>query len=347
MEYKNSLFPKVISFTLTNHCNLRCHMCGQWGIKGYMKKNSYHNPDLPVSLWEKTVNEIAKHNVQAVCIRGGEPFLYPEVIDLLTHIKSKNLHISIDTNGTLLKKYAEDIVKLKIDALNISIDGPSEIHNKVRGVKNCFQQIEESIKETKKYESQNNTKINKTVCFTISEPSYKGLDEMPDVTRQLGIENLCIVPYYYYHEETGESYEHIMKKYFTCQANSWQGFYRKESGININQFIQIFKRFKNNLREINLIPFMDYTEDNYIQWFKDDHTKVDTYNCQNPWRLLDIQPNGDVNFCVDFPDYIIGNINEHSLSEIWNNDKSEKFRTYLKKQSLPICNRCGAKYMSK
>ncbi len=75
-------------------------------------------------------------------------------------------------------------------------------------------------------------------------------------------------------------------------------------------------------------------------------SKVGTYDCRNPWKLLDIQPNGDANFCVDFPDYIVGNITDQTIAEIWNSDRAELFRDYLKQHPLPICNRCGAKYMS-
>jgi len=39
-----------------------------------------------------------------------------------------------------------------------------------------------------------------------------------------------------------------------------------------------------------------------------DTWKIDDCPCRNPWCLVDIQPNGDVNFCIDFPDYTIGNI---------------------------------------
>jgi MoaA/NifB/PqqE/SkfB family radical SAM enzyme len=29
-------FPKSVSFALTNACNSRCRMCGQWSRNGYM-----------------------------------------------------------------------------------------------------------------------------------------------------------------------------------------------------------------------------------------------------------------------------------------------------------------------
>jgi radical SAM protein with 4Fe4S-binding SPASM domain len=66
----------------------------------------------------------------------------------------------------------------------------------------------------------------------------------------------------------------------------------------------------------------------------------------NVERFIDIQPNGSVNFCTDFPDVIIGNVMENSIKEIWNSEMAQKFRNIRNEKVLPVCVRCGAKYMS-
>jgi hypothetical protein len=38
----------------------------------------------------------------------------------------------------------------------------------------------------------------------------------------------------------------------------------------------------------------------------------------NVEKLIDIQPDGDANFCVDFPDYCNGNMKESSIRDIRN-----------------------------
>ena len=52
-------------------------------------------------------------------------------------------------------------------------------------------------------------------------------------------------------------------------------------------------------------------------------------------------PNGDVVTCRDYSDYVTGNIEENSITEIWNNEKYQNFRNVLKDEKLlPICSRC-------
>jgi hypothetical protein len=45
-------------------------------------------------------------------LRGGEPFLFPGIIDLLEYLVAKGIATSVDTNGTVLERYAADLVRL-------------------------------------------------------------------------------------------------------------------------------------------------------------------------------------------------------------------------------------------
>jgi len=340
-------FPEVFSLTITNRCNLKCKMCGQWGITGYMNKKTSITNELSVNIWKRVINEYISHGKKVILVRGGEPFFYPDIIELLTYIKQKGAFVAIDTNGTLLEKFAVDILKIGVDHITVSVDGPEKIHNNVRGLKDAYQKIKKGQHKIVELEKSMNKKpMSRSLCFTISPDSYKGLPEMPDTARDLKISVLSINPYFYFNKETGRRYEKIMEENLACKAYSWKGFHREESGVDVEEFLDLLKKFKENLKELSLYPYMDYNDEQYRIWFTDCTTDLGDYKCQNPWKLIDIQPNGDVNFCVDFPDYIIGNIKDNTIEEIWHNDRAEKFRNYYKDSLLPLCVRCGAKYMS-
>ena len=139
-------FPQCISFTLTNACNLRCRMCGQWSAEGYVRGGQKKTPpELVLADWKRLVDEAAAHQVGSILLRGGEPFLFPGIVELLEHIHDRGLFVAIDTNGTQLKKFAADMVRIGRMHLTISVDGPEEIHDAVRGVTGCFKQIREGV----------------------------------------------------------------------------------------------------------------------------------------------------------------------------------------------------------
>ena len=54
------------------------------------------------------------------------------------------------------------------------------------------------------------------------------------------------------------------------------------------------------------------------------------------FRRCGIQPNGDVVTCVDYPDYAIGNIHEKSITEIWNGEKSMRWRGHMTAHGNPV-----------
>ena len=72
--------------------------------------------------WKKLVDEITNYKIKFILIRGGEPFLFPGIIELLEYINSKEIFILIDTNGTVLKKYAEDLVRVMDVHRHVSVN---------------------------------------------------------------------------------------------------------------------------------------------------------------------------------------------------------------------------------
>ena len=340
-------FPQSVSFTLTNACNLRCRMCGQWSEEGYMREGEgAPKQKMQLADWKRLADELADHGVGGVLLRGGEPFLYPHIIELLEHITGRGLFVPMDTNGTQLEKYAADIVRLGKIHLTISVDGPEEIHDEVRGVKGCFRKIREGVARLNELEQKAGVEISKAICFVISPYSVKGLGAMPDVARSLSIKTIAIVPYYYVPDDAGREYERVLKEELGCPAFSWCGFRHDASGVDFKEFMEQYRRYQAGLNGITSFPYMPFSEDEYRAWFADAVTPAGLQRCRNCEKLLDIQPSGEANFCIDFPDYSIGNAREATIESLWNNGRAERFRLYRREQPLPVCHRCGAKYMS-
>jgi MoaA/NifB/PqqE/SkfB family radical SAM enzyme len=340
-------FPQFISFTVTNACNLRCKMCGQWSEEGYVKNNpELLKSNMDLSDWKRLVDEIAQHKIRFVLIRGGEPFSYPGIIELLKYINSKGIFLSIDTNGTVLSKYAADLAKISKMHITFSVDGPEEIHDEVRGLKGSFSKIKDNIALLHQLAKECGNTISTSICFTISKFSYKGLGQMPDVARSMGIKSLNIVPYYYFSTELGKIYNEELEKNFDTPGFSWRGFHHDDSGIDFELFKEEHKKYLASLDGIEDFPYLPLTDEEYKTWFADPFTPVKSLKCENVENLIDIQPSGDTNFCVDFPDYAIGNVKDSSIQEIWDGPKAVKFRKFRREKPLAVCYRCGAKYIS-
>lgn len=119
---------------LTNDCNLRCKHC--W-ISGGQKADY-----LDYKLIQKRVSEAVEMGVKYFLLTGGEPFMHPDIDNIISHIVSQEgVFLSVETNATMihdeqirqLAKY-NDRVKLiaSVDASS------SKIHDEIRGITGAF-----------------------------------------------------------------------------------------------------------------------------------------------------------------------------------------------------------------
>jgi cyclic pyranopterin phosphate synthase len=73
---------------------------------------------------ERMIWILAKMGIQKIRITGGEPFLRKDLIYFLQQIAAINgiQKINITTNGTLTQRYLEDLKRLNISGINLSLD---------------------------------------------------------------------------------------------------------------------------------------------------------------------------------------------------------------------------------
>ena len=322
-------------------------MCGQWSEEGYIRNRTVDLWErMALDDWKRLVDEVALHPVRCVLVRGGEPFLFKGIIELLHYINDKGIFLSIDTNGTLLDHYAADLSTINKMHITFSVDGPEQVHDAVRQMPGSFQKIRRNIALLNELEKKNGNAISKSVCFTISKYNYDALGCMADVVRSLSLSSINIVPYYYVPAEVGATYNEELKNNFDCCAFSWKGFHHETSGVKFERFRKELRTYRATLGNVHDYPYLPLTEEEYQVWFDDPLTPVKSTACSNLENLIDIQPTGEANFCVDFPDYSIGNVKQATIESLWNGSRAQRFREYRRKQPLAVCYRCGAKHMS-
>ncbi|MFC1847869.1 radical SAM protein [Chloroflexota bacterium] len=120
---------------ITNKCNLRCKHC-------FIFRDG--NPNDPKGEMDtaKMVRKLAelqkKHNIENMLWMGGEPLLRPDVLREGTKSFPRNI---VTTNGT------QDLIDLPNCTYVISIDGPPEYNNSIRG-KGSFEKVMKTLSRT-------------------------------------------------------------------------------------------------------------------------------------------------------------------------------------------------------
>ena len=88
-------------------------------------------------------------NLQIVGLFGGEPFL-PETYDIVRYIldRAKEMRVFVITNGFYLDRFIPLLLHRKVDYVQVTLDGPKDIHDKTRiqkSGKGTFEIILENI----------------------------------------------------------------------------------------------------------------------------------------------------------------------------------------------------------
>ena len=132
----NKPFEFFIQWHLTERCNLRCRHCYQ-GERSTdeMPLREIRNVIIEVSDTVKDWSESYKVSFSpSMNITGGEPFLRNDLFEILGEIKKQGLKIYLLTNGTLVdKKRARTLADLGVDGVQVSMEGPEDVHDAIRG----------------------------------------------------------------------------------------------------------------------------------------------------------------------------------------------------------------------
>jgi len=338
----NSLW--LISMRITDHCNHRCAICGQFGSKGYNVEGSNRVVgEVPVKTYMKMVDEVS-HLKPHIYITGGEPFLYKDLIPLVKHMKSKGMTVQVVTNGSLLEVFAEDIVKDGWDWICYSMDGTADIHNKCRGVPWAHERLSAGIKKIQELKARyGKKKPYLSSLTTLSPVNCEVLLETIGEAEKLNPDSIAIYYSWFTSNEIGQRHSRIMQEELGCTPFAWKSYVRDTSTMNVQRIMEQVKEIKSRKNKCPILFIPSIKTSEIPVYYNEPGNFLGYKRCLAPWFQVDIMPNGNVVNCRDFPDFVMGNIKETSLLQIYNNERFRAFRRTLKKSRngvLPLCSRC-------
>lgn len=118
----NKKIPVFISWSITERCNLQCKFCHAWCRQSL---------ELPTPrVWE-IINTLSKMGTKMIKFTGGEPLMRDDITKIINYTHDLGIYTTLSTNGILFPEKVEEMNKL--DRVSISLEGPEDIHNSIRG----------------------------------------------------------------------------------------------------------------------------------------------------------------------------------------------------------------------
>jgi MoaA/NifB/PqqE/SkfB family radical SAM enzyme len=171
--------PTDVSIKLTENCQARCVTCDYW------KHRWRDHIDSTAAI--RLINRLGEIGITTLRFTGGEPLLRRDFFDILKSINpSPFTTISVQTNGLLLKRFAEQINTSPITHVSVSLDAVGDRNDHIRGVRGYF---DRAIMGMRLLEGK--TRI---IAVTLNQACANDLEELIDYIEEFGGYLACNLP---------------------------------------------------------------------------------------------------------------------------------------------------------
>lgn len=187
LNHRHPGLPISISIEPTTACNLGCPECPS-GLKMFSRKTG----NLRLPDYTRWIDGMSSHLVHLNLYFQGEPFIHPEIYELIIHAHRQRIFTSTSTNGHFLsEENAMRIVSSGLDQLIISVDGVTqEVYEQYR-IHGSLSKVLEGAKILMDCKRRLHSATPHVVFqFLVLRPNEHQVDEVFDIARAIGIDEV-------------------------------------------------------------------------------------------------------------------------------------------------------------
>ncbi|MCP4679648.1 MAG: radical SAM protein [Deltaproteobacteria bacterium] len=285
-------YPLYVEVSPTGACNHRCRFCAL-DFAGYQKRQ------LDAALLGHRLEEMGRLGVKSVMYSGeGEPFLHPELSDILVWTKRAGIDASVTTNGVLIKLQELDSILANTSWIKISINaGQEETYQRIhRTKKSDFEQVFANLAAAAERKEQRGYDCTLGMQLLLLPENAKEVTTLAKRARDAGADYLVVKPYSQHPQSQTTEYQ-------DCNYENYSALAEELSTYSTENFDVIFRG--------NAMEKWDGGERTYNRCLGTPF-----------WSYIDA--GGNVWACsmyLNQGQFLFGNIAEHSFEEIWQGEK--------------------------
>lgn len=311
-------FPrlKYLFLELTDRCNLSCRHCGS-------SCTANNHTYLPFEKIQEVLLQVAEaYDARdiMICITGGEPFLHPDIYDIIRYARKCGFAAGVTSNGTLIdEEAARAAVSGGLNTIAISIDGLADSHDDFRNQVGSFDKAMQGIRNLR----------------------MSGADPQIITVVHPGNINTLQAMFEFFREE---------------KISSWRlvnvdpiGRAKRDSGILLSG--NEMKTLLNFIRGKRFDPDNEmevtYGCSHFVTFEYEREIRDYYFQCIAGTQVASIMANGDIGACLDIerrPELIQGNVYRDNFIDVWENrfsvfrnDRSERSSECLKCEERNVC----------
>jgi len=307
---KDIIFAPIhIRMKPTNVCNHNCGYCSYRAENLQLGKDMVIKDFIPKEKMMEIIDDLIEMKVNAVTFSGGgEPLVYPYIIDTVKKLAKSNIKFASLTNGSKLKGEIAEIFAKYATWVRISMDGwNDDSYKEYRGVGDGeYTKIMNNIKNFKKFGG----KCILGVSIVVNKKNAHHIYEMTKKLYEVGVDSVKIAPCII--SDNRKENNNYHEKIFNIVKEQ----IKKAKGEIKDKNFEIFDSYHTQLESFK----KDYNWCPYLQILPIIGADLNIYPCQDKAYNLD--------------DGLIGSIKNQRFKEFWFSNKNNFFKINPSK----VCN---------
>lgn len=317
-----SSFPPLISFQSSAYCNTSCRLCPVG-----LEMKGVEKGFLEFGKFKQVIDEAKKYLMGIHFGDWGEPFLNPDIFDMIKYAEDNKIMTAVSTNLHQFKNEDDlfNLLDCGLSFLTISLHGVTQETYETYQPNKSFEETDKKIKtliSLKKKLGKKKPVID--LAFVITKKNQHEIKKMRQFTKYLGVD--CRM----YTASLNLRFYLDDDKKIVRLIKEWA----QDDKYDLCDNVRRGRRGKSKIKKI----YETILKEQKVDFDSlDEQGLTSRHFCSDPWTSLVVNWNGTVSLCcVDYSKYVMGDISKESMTVIWNNAEYINLRKYLRNQTLDI-----------
>jgi MoaA/NifB/PqqE/SkfB family radical SAM enzyme len=295
----SGLYSEMFMIEPTTQCNLKCPLCP---VPTHMHRPGIH---MQQHTYRDVVDDIVGHARMIALWNFGEPFLNPEIFDMIRYAEDRNIAVRVSTNSTFLEdKDVENIFASNLSSIIVCLDGASKATHERYRIGSNFESVKAGIERLgHRRHALGRTKPFIRLQFLVFSYNESEIESMIDLAEAMRVDQLALK---------------------NVSLGSWvKEHLRGRMARKMLPKGEKYRKYRVDEERVEL--------------------KIEDQTCSWAYENGVVLANGDVTTCCydSNGDHVFANVHrDGGLMKILQSERTREVRAQIVSRELPLCGTC-------